>query len=327
MASKGIHFFIIGLILISINFFIVGCSTSPASIIIVSHDRSISNTTMNIDGLVPCHNDATKKVYIDPKLPVTVLVHGCNGSAGSFTSLSRVLTFHGQQSLCFSYNDRDSLESTAKVLNRAANELALELQSKKITVIGHSQGGLIARKSFTDNHMTTPASINLVTVSAPLSGIEKARACASRTIRILSLGIHDLMCWAISGDKWYEITADSEFIRQPGNLSLNVKKYLHISTDERNSCRYFDDEGGCLKSDYVFSLKEQELPLAIDGGITKSIAIQAGHVEIVGNEGRTPRKLIQVLQNEGYINSTSTENRASFEKLLGQLYSSISRKD
>jgi hypothetical protein len=40
---------------------------------------------------------------------VTILVHGCFGSAGRFRPLAQVYAFQGQQTACFSYNDRNRL--------------------------------------------------------------------------------------------------------------------------------------------------------------------------------------------------------------------------
>ncbi|WP_299020059.1 alpha/beta hydrolase [uncultured Photobacterium sp.] len=305
----------------------VGCSISPLQI--PNESENIysqlppSDIELNIEGLGPCNDGADRKIKINSQYPVTVLVHGCFSSAGRFRSLADVLAFHGQQSVCFSYDDRDSLMTSSHKLARALEQLSKESASSQITVMGHSQGGLIARKALVSEReasIETSAQLDLVTVSAPLAGVDAARYCANPVIRFATLGLHDLACWLVSGDKWHEITYASDFIRQPGALDSSVGRYLQIVTDERDSCRKFNEQGQCLEDDYVFSLEEQRLSPIASGATAKTVEIHAGHVEIVGEAGVIPVKLIQTLQQEGYIRSTDSRRIEHFNLLLARLY-------
>jgi pimeloyl-ACP methyl ester carboxylesterase len=277
-----------------------------------------------IPGLRPCNEGAQEWLNIDPRQPVNVLVHGCNGSAGRFHALAEVLAFHGQQSACFTYDDRETLMASSGKLGSAIAALAKHLETPRVTVIGHSMGGLIARKALvrerTDPIRSDGIDLQLVTVSAPFSGVAAARGCAMPALRVATLGINDLVCWFVSGDSWYEITYASDFIRQPGSLAPQVRRHLKVVTDERGTCRRRDDTGRCLEGDYIFSLDEQRYPPVANAPGAKDVVVPAGHVEIVGETGVTPYKLIAVFQREGIVRATPPERQSAFQELLARLY-------
>lgn len=283
-----------------------------------------ARVALQIPGLRPCNDGVNTTLHINPAEPVNILVHGCKGSTGRFRALAEVLAFHGQQSACFTYDDRDSLWRSSGQLGRAIDTLATHLDTPHVTVIGHSMGGLVARKALTaeraDPVRSRATDLSLVTVSAPFAGIESARMCAVPALRFATLGINDLVCWIISGDNWYEITAASNFIREPGRLVPEVQRHLKVVTDERESCRSRDAGGACVESDYIFSLDEQRYAPVTEAPRTTDVEVVAGHIEIVGESGITPHKLIDVFQREGVVRSTPPERRAAFAALLARLY-------
>jgi len=185
-------------------------------------------------------------------------------------------------------------------------------------------GGLVARKALIENApnplRNTQIDLRLVTVSAPFAGIAAARMCAAPALRIATLGLNDLACWLVSGDNWYEITPASDFIQQPGSLIPQVRGHLKVVTDERGTCRRRDDAGLCIEDDYIFSLDEQRYPLVTLASRTTDVEVPAGHVEIVGESGVTPHKLIDVFQREGIVRATPPERQSAFRALLAQLY-------
>lgn len=304
-----------------------GCATQPRpdAIEIADPGRLPSaQREVSVAGLRPCNDGTGRTLQIDPSQPINILVHGCNGSTGKFHALAEVLAFHGQQTACFEYDDRDSLMVSSGQMAHAVDTLAQHLDTPKITVIGHSMGGLIARKALIENApnplRNTQIDLRLVTVSAPFAGIAAARMCASPALRIASLGLNDLACWLVSGDKWYEITHASGFIQQPGSLIPQVRSHLKVVTDERGTCRRRDDAGRCIEDDYIFSLDEQRYPLVTRASRTTDVEVPAGHVEIVGESGVTPHKLIDVFQREGIVRATPPERQFAFQQLLTQLY-------
>lgn len=304
-----------------------GCAAQPRPNAIEVADPGrlpSAQRVVSVAGLRPCNDGTARTLQIDPSQPINILVHGCNGSTGKFLTLAEVLAFHGQQSACFEYDDRDSLMVSSGQLARAVDSLAQSFNTPKITVIGHSMGGLVARKALIENDPNplhnTQIDLRLVTVSAPFAGIAAARMCAAPALRIATLGLNDLVCWLISGDNWYEITPASDFIQHPGSLIPQVRSHLKVVTDERGTCRRRDDAGQCIEDDYIFSLDEQRYPLVTFASRTIDVEVPAGHVEIVGESGVTPRKLIDVFQREGIVRITPPERQSAFQQLLTQLY-------
>ena len=282
------------------------------------------NVTIDIPGLGPCTDAADRTVRLNSHQPVTVLVHGCKGSAGRFRSLAQLYAFHGQQALCFSYDDRDSLIKSSGELVTALDGLADRMHNRQLDVMGHSMGGLVSRKALErdrpDPWQRNDVDLNLLTISAPFAGIQIAEPCGYATLQWLSLGVVPGICRVVTGDNWYEITSSSDFIRQPGPLLSTVQKYLKIVTDERDTCRRRDAAGQCQESDYVFSLAEQYQPAVDSLQQLTNVQVPAGHVEIVGDRDIVPRKLLDILQQQGMLAPTPPERRAALERLLVELY-------
>ena len=282
-----------------------------------------ANITLNIPGLGPCTDNPDRSLHLNSQQAVTVLVHGCFGSSGQFRGLAQVLAFHGQQTVCFTYNDRDSMMLSSSQLTAAIEQLAQKMNNKHVTVIGHSQGALVARKSLVINRPDSirngDLQLRLVTVSGPFAGIASANQCGNPVTRVLSLGIVGLTCKIVTGDKWSEITYTSEFILQPGPLHKQVRDYLKIDTDERGTCRRLDN-GACAETDDVFSLEEQRNAIIDRDPITRIVEVKAGHVEIVGDKRVAPAKLIAILQQNGILNPTEPQRRADLNLLLVKLY-------
>jgi len=282
------------------------------------------DVTVNIPGLGPCTDAPGRSVLLNSRQPVTVLVHGCKGSAGRFRSLAQLYAFHGQQAVCFSYDDRASLVRSSGELITALESLSGQMQNRELSVLGHSMGGLVARKAL---ERTRPGpwqrddvDLKLLTISAPFAGIGIAEHCGYKTAHWLTLGLVPGICMAITGDNWYEITSASEFIRRPGPLLPTVQKFLKVVTDERNTCRRRSEDGRCIASDYVFSLGEQYQPLVDNSPQLTNVEVSAGHVEIVGDKNVVPRKLLAILQEQAMLAPTPPERRAALERLLAELY-------
>lgn len=279
--------------------------------------------TLQIPGLGPCTDSADRSLRIDSTQPVQVLVHGCFGSSGQFRGLAQVLAFHGQQTACFTYDDRARLATAADELRQAVQQLAAQSRVPQITVIGHSQGALIARKSMTEAPTPPspgrPVDLRLVTVSGPFSGIDSARTCGKTWLYPVTLGMLPLSCYIATGAKWADITYSSRFIREPGPLAPQVASHLKIDTDERGTCRR-EENGRCVEGDDIFSLAEQRHPLVEADGRTRRVEVGAGHVEIVGDKQVAPKKLIAILQAEGVLRPTPVASLPAFGLLLARVY-------
>lgn len=280
------------------------------------------NVALTIPGLGPCTDNPNRTLRLDADQPINIMVHGCFGSSGEFRGLAQVLAFHGQQTACFTYDDRDALTDSASELRSAVNQLAEQTRSPLITVIGHSQGALISRKSLTDLPLAPPQrqpELRLVTISGPFDGIASAETCGKRWLFPLTLGLLPASCYVVTGAKWSDITYSSRFIREPGLLVPQVNSYLKIDTDERGTCRR-EENGRCVEDDDVFSLAEQHNPLVENDARARRVEVKAGHVEIVGDKRVAPTKLIATLQQEGVIRPTAPERLSAFRSLLAQVY-------
>jgi len=305
--------------------FLSGCASHEAMILVDLEPGRLPppNVTVNIPGLGPCTDNPDRSLHFDSSEQVTVLVHGCFGSSGQFRALAQLLAFHGQQSACFTYDDRAQLAHSAADLRRAVMQLAEQTHLPQITVIGHSQGALIARKSLTESPLTPlpgdPVNLRLVTISGPFSGIDSARTCGNVWLYPLTLGLVPLSCYLVTGPKWADITYSSRFILEPGALAQQVTSHLKIDTDERGTCRR--EEGGrCVEDDNVFSLAEQRSPLVETDSRIRRVEVNAGHVEIVGDKHVPPTKLIAILQDQGVLRPTAPGRLSAFSRLLSQIY-------
>lgn len=286
---------------------LAGFGSAPASAKDVGDHGQVpaANQATGVPGIRLCGTGAGKMPRIDPRQPVTILVHGYNGSPAHFSGLAEALVAYGQQTVCFEYNDRNSLMVISGQLVNAIDLLAKLLITPRITVIGHSIGGLIARKALIverrDPVRNKQIDLQLLTISAPFSGISSARTCSNPALRSATLGLLDYACWIISGDSWREITASSGFISRPGNLKSQVRRHLMVVTDERGSCRFRLITGWCIKDDYVFSLAEQEYSPVTQAPRTKTVIVRAGHAEIIGENGAPSRKLLELLMREHIV--------------------------
>ena len=283
-----------------------------------------ADTTLAIAGLGPCTDNPDRTLRLDASRPVHVLVHGCFGSSGQFRGLAQVLAFHGQQSACFTYDDRAGLARSAADLREAVGQLAGQTGSPQITLIGHSQGALIARSALTQALPAVPTApggseLRLVTVSGPFSGIAAAQTCGKTWLYPLTLGLLPAACHLATGAKWADITFSSRFILEPGTLAPGVSSHLKIDTDERGSCRR-EQNGRCLEDDDVFSLAEQRSQPVEADSRARRVEARAGHVEIVGDRRVAPVKLINILQEQGVLSATAPERRQAFNQLLARVY-------
>jgi hypothetical protein len=295
-----------------------GCSHAPTLSLAVGN-----NAPTVIAGLDGCDDYDTERLHLNADEPVVLLVHGCNASSGRFRVLAQVFRFHGQQVLCFNYDDRDRLDDSAAALAQALQELARRLPHREISVIGHSQGGLVARRALTVAHQKHPSlttRIRLVTVSSPFNGIRAATHCGLVALHVVSLGLTVAMCQAITGSKWNEIHRRASFLRRPGTMVPSVTTHLRIATDERGSCRTRELDGGCATDDFVFSLAEQQTPVVDGDPRVVALSLRAGHGAVVGTEGAPPVQLIRLLQQHRILRSTAPGQQPELARLLQNLY-------
>lgn len=280
---------------------LAGCATTqlpvaPAELSALAGGRQ----AVKIDQLGICNTAFDRPIEIDPARELVVIVHGCLASAGEYALLADAFAAQGQQAYCFNYDDRDRVSRSALQLAQVLEQLVGRAGVGRIAVVGHSQGGLVARRALVrENGVALDgAKIRLVTVSAPFGGIRAASHCASLPFSILSLGLNKLLCQAITGSKWSEIPPGVALVEQPGVLQPAVIDHLKIVTDERGSCRVRAENDRCLEGDAIFAVDEQRQPVVDGDRRMREYLVRAGHVEIVGSGKHPPTRLIDILSRQ-----------------------------
>jgi pimeloyl-ACP methyl ester carboxylesterase len=274
------------------------------------------------EGFGACADEQPASIALDSEKPLVVIVHGCLSSGQEFKKLSEVFAFHGQQSVCFNYDHRRTLRGTAIRLRRGLDELRQRVPNREITLLGHSQGGLVARIALAelDEVDTRQRDLRLVTVSSPFSGIHSARHCGLPWLHVLSIGITVAVCQGIAGANWVEIHPRSRYWTDPHPLDPGVHEHLQIVTEEEGVCRRYDDDGTCEEDDLVFSVDEQENAALGEDERVHTTRIRAGHAQVVGSGGVEPQALIEVLQAHEVIAATPPEREAELAALVRQLF-------
>jgi hypothetical protein len=283
--------------------------------------RFAGDERLSINGLDQCDDFTTSPVDLDPERPVHVLVHGCYASSARLSHLARLFEAQGEQAVCFSYDDRGALEVGARRLSEVLGQLRSRMGSAPIKVLGHSQGGLVARRALTNRHSQAGLGpLQLVTVSSPFKGIEASNDCGKVGLHVVTLGITVAVCRAIAGRKWREIHPDATFIRQPGALAKGVGRHLKIVTDERGTCRTRGEDGDCEEDDFVFSLDEQYFDRIDAAPVVRNVEIRVGHAAVIGMDDRPPLQLLEVLRSHRVLRRLPPEQEESFRERATLLY-------
>lgn len=242
-----------------------------------------------------------------------------------------MFAFHGQPALCFTYDDRAGLDDSARQLNDALELLSRDRRGG-VTVIGHSQGGLVARAALSTRTSPRSRSPNarirrLVTISSPFAGIASAADCGRSWLHVVTLGITVGVCQAVAGSKWTDIHEAADFMRNPGDLRRGLGSHLVVITDEHGACLRRNADGSCATDDFVFSVGEQSASQVQASPRTITEQVTAGHVEIVGETGHEPWKLIDVLQRHGVLAPTPAKDRAAFSRFVRRVYARAPSSD
>ena len=232
-------------------------------------------------GLTRCDGPGTLR--LEGGVSLTVLVHGNNAARDSFEPLAAELALRGDQVACYRWQQRGRLTTAATDL-RAALAALDALGLPRIRVLGHSLGGLGARRALVseegDEPLDTP--MELVTVSTPFAGVASARTCGKTWLRVLSLGAVAAICRRLTrGAKWRDIHPRASLITAPGPLGPWVTEHLHVITDEVGTCRRRASTGRCLQDDAVFRVEEQDGALVADPRL-RIRTLSAGHGAVIG---------------------------------------------
>jgi pimeloyl-ACP methyl ester carboxylesterase len=259
-----------------------------------------------VRGLVSCGSSESGELELEPARPLVVFVPGWGDDGTRFREMALRFELQGQQVACYDYDQRQSLEESSGRLARDLEELETRLQPSRIVVLGHSMGGLVARRALVQDRKDALRSgegftYRLITVASPFGGIRSSADCGRNWLHALTFGASALVCSLVAGNTWQELPPGSAFVTHPGTLLPEVEEAIQVVTDERHACRRRAVDGSCLTPDSVFTLGEQRNPTIERDPRVHRLQVTAGHVEIVGEVGIPPAKLIAILEGQGVL--------------------------
>ena len=184
----------------------------------------------------------------------------------------------------FRYDYRERMDRSADTLVRALRALRAEYSLQRLMVVGHSQGGLVARKAMTVGRELTLAGdvpIDLWTIASQFAGYGSANMTyllPKANIFGVKASHRDLRSW-------------SRFIRHPGALGANVR-HVKVETRERGKQRL---ENGRLVDD-CSAPRQERTEIDTDPRLAHWVALDLGHVGVLRDDaGRVPDALRAVL--------------------------------
>jgi pimeloyl-ACP methyl ester carboxylesterase len=235
------------------------------------------------------------RLPLERSAPVVVLVHGFNAGPGVFDGIAPGLARRGLQVVRFRYDDGASLERSADAFVRAVRTLRGLCSPASVAVIGHSMGGLVARRAMTVGRAETLAEpggrplIRLITVASPFGGFRLANPTRVRLLRILAV--------PFGGRKSFvDLASGSGFIRRPGALGANV---AHFKTETHEEGQTRLDGRGRRASDTVARRRNQRNPLVDSDARVRIVSVDAGHLGVLDGQAGAPPVLWAALEASG----------------------------
>lgn len=230
------------------------------------------------------HALTADRLPLDPKRPVAIWVHGYDPAQGEADPLLRDLQRRGYQVVRFRYDWEQRMDASADALVRAVRALRAEYSLPGLTVVAHSQGGLISRKAMTVGRELTLAGdvpIELVTIASQFPGY----GAANMTYLLPKVNIFGVKASHRDLRSW------SPFIRDPGALGANVR-HVKVETNERGKKRL---EDGRLVDD-CSAPRQPQPQVDADPRLAHKATLELGHVGVLrDDQGRVPAALRAVL--------------------------------
>ena len=161
----------------------------------------------------------------------------------------------------------DSVEDRAIALKQEILEILKSSGADKVHIIGHSMGGLVARKSLTVDHLNSEISnlkVDLITLATPFGGMRSANM-----VRLMPISFFNRMFGL--DESFKNLGSRSEFIRHPGQLSPNVR-HFKIDTIEK---------GQSLEILKIRNQTQDDVNSQLEPGYPVQIA--TGHVDVLNH--------------------------------------------
>ena len=137
----------------------------------------------------------------DSHKKIVLFVHGINGSPRNFRNIIQELDTSKYQALVYYYPSGLKLNMVSELLESSMDELRVKLRFKKVSMIAHSMGGLVARDFLNRLILKQDNYINaFITISTPWDGHESAGYGVKYSPIILPV--------------WSDMAPNSEFLKE-----------------------------------------------------------------------------------------------------------------
>jgi len=195
----------------------------------------------------------------EPESPFILFIHGASSSPLSFNYIKQNLPEHN--GLDFAYDSNDDIEDIIPRLIQV-----LQLSPKKLCVIAHSLGGVIATSaSYSDVLEALNIQLKLITISSPFSGSKAATYLKFlfpgyglfgnvSTTNPVILGIQN------EGAKWPTLNiistgGDSPLLKEPNDGVISVSSQISLKkcTQKVHRINHFET---LLSLDIIKDIKE-----------------------------------------------------------------------
>ena len=207
-----------------------------------------------------------------------IIVHGYAPVVGQFAALIEESKGTEVHVLQFHYDHHHALDEVALDLASAVAGAANCIKPRQIEVLGHSLGGLVARRAV--EHLATKelgAGVTLMTIAAPFHGFASAAGTVTMPVDI---GL---------SESHRDIAALSAFIREPKRLPAGIQ-HCKLETDEMNA------DVADLPHDHVLRLEDQVNPrVDNDPRLVLRRVVAVGHISAIGARGNVPAAVREFL--------------------------------
>jgi triacylglycerol esterase/lipase EstA (alpha/beta hydrolase family) len=132
---------------------------------------------------------SSRRQRIDPGTPdghpPLIFVHGLGGGRGDFLLMAQYLRLKGRKrSYRIKFQKGQTIDGMAAALARFVRDVTKATRQKKVEIVAHSLGGLVARAALVDHGLETSVR-TLVTLGSPHQGTHPARYLHSKIIKDL----------------------------------------------------------------------------------------------------------------------------------------------
>jgi len=111
----------------------------------------------------------------DPKRNLVVVVHGFNSAPSQISGLVEAIQATGLPSGTYAYPNDQPIADSARRLSRDLKKFAVEHPQRRLSLVTHSMGGLVARAVIEDANLDPGNVVKLIMIAPPTHGSQLAQ--------------------------------------------------------------------------------------------------------------------------------------------------------